>query len=186
MYRVELEVRISSINLGIKEGSKPEEDRHQYLEVDEFDVHITEKGFFIHPKKWHTKEYPVTYCNDCLKEGKKILAEASSSTKELTVGWCKEHYRLKERKINPCPVCDEGYMVFGTCDMHCSHCNYREPHVHDVRRRFDGIFAVAPQLSPVKPEVDVMPHFMCTCMDWETTEDHNRRRATLKKVVSTV
>lgn len=87
----------------------------------------------------------------------------------------------REKPGLACPVCDKGYMRFGTFDMYCSHCDYREPHVHDVKMRFDGIYALTP--SPVKMgDVKIPETFMCTCMEWDTPEEHKRRRERLKEM----
>ena len=85
----------------------------------------------------------------------------------------------KETPDSVCPKCEKGLIQFGTCDMYCSNCDYREPHVHDL---------TLPQFSlsdnPLVM-VDIPFHtpipFMCTCMSWETHEQQKQRREQLKK-----
>jgi hypothetical protein len=133
MSKVELEIKVASVDLGIKEGSKPEEDRHQYLEIDELEVKQLEGRLFITPKKWHIKEYPVDYCVDCLAEGKRNK-DVYFGTCSKTEHWfrCKDHYAKFMRGKDPehkCPKCDVGYLhecgVEGE-DLCCTHCDYRK------------------------------------------------------------
>lgn len=72
-----------------------------------------------------------------------------------------------------CPRCGEGKLIFGTFDTYCSKCDYREPHVHDIRpeERGDGIFGLR---NP-----GPCTQFACTCTEWDTPEEHERRRRCL-------
>lgn len=188
-----LEFRISSIDLGIKEGSTAGDDRAQFLEIDEFTVTpdtyslaMDKHCIMIQPTKWHIQEYRVNYCDACLKEGRRV-----KGTHGTYGSLCEEHYRPLERSRNPCPKCDTGYMVEGTGDNYCNSCGYREPHVHNVTSRSDGLFAlvknfavthsqqagVAPILDPDRP---ASMSFMCSCLEWDTPEQHARRREALK------
>lgn len=178
----ELEIEINSINLGLKKEENPEDDRIQYLEIDEFDISFGNEKIFIIPKKHHIKEYKPSYCVECLKEGKRNKNFAIGGSKGY---WCKKHYIEKTKKENPeniCPKCGNGVMEFGTCDYYCNNCDYREPHVHNVEHTSLYNFVI--------PVTDTRNHystpttsttFLCTCTSWETPEQHKARRAAMKK-----
>ena len=129
---VEIKMIIHNIPLGIKEGEKPEDDAHQYLVVDDFDVSTGKNGLTISIKKSHIQEYPVKYCVDCLKEGIKNR-DAPYGLHSKTENWnrCKDHYAEHMREKNPervCPECDKGCLI--ECGLEgedhcCTHCDYR-------------------------------------------------------------
>jgi len=174
----ELEFEINSVYLGIKKAKNPKKDRDQYLKIDEFDVNITKNKIYIIPKKWHIKEYDVNYCVECLKEGKRNKNWFSGGENGY---WCKKHYTEKMKKEKPdsiCPKCGNGIIQFGTFDNYCTNCNYREPHVHDITPPSSS-HTVPIFTSTIRGDFST---FTCTCLGWETPEQHKTRREALKKV----
>ena len=181
--KVEMDIIISSIKLGIKSGSNPKEDRHQYLNIDEISTTIHNGAIVIYPKKWHIKEYKVFYCDECLKVGKKNDDPCYHSSTEVL---CREHYEEKVKREDPdkiCPVCKEGIITFGTSDCYCSKCNYREPHIHSQPKPKFSSFVMSdkPLISIGYMSSEPYSYFACTCGGWDSPEEHKKRREALKK-----
>jgi hypothetical protein len=152
----------------------PSKDVSLYLEIDEIEAKTNPDydNVIVTVTKAHIQEYPITYCVECLKLGKRNSAIHCTTGK---LGWCIDHYAQKTRQEQPdlaCPQCEEGYMMSSMGDSCCSHCDYREPHVHDGSSPF-RINASDPVM--VSDEVK-LPIFACTCMGWNTPEEHKKMR----------
>ena len=139
----DFEVGISDIDLGFKEAKKPEDDKDQYLVIDEFDINFSKEKIWIVVKKSHIKEYSVDYCVDCLKSGNRNR-DAPYGVRSKTEHWqrCKDHYAEQMRNEDPknkCPKCDVGYLKMCGIEnenLGCTHCDYRKyeelPFLHNL------------------------------------------------------
>ena len=138
-----LPVHIHPIDLGTIIMDDPSKEVHRYIEIDEIQaVGTSEAGIILKVSKFHIQEYPIHYCKTCLQNG---IRNEDYYTFSSNGTWCKEHYAEMVRKERPeevCPKCKTGFLIFGTGDMYCSHCDHREPHKHTFK--------------PGEP-------FMCTC-----------------------
>jgi len=109
--KISLDIQINSVPLGTKEDKEnPKNDKSQYLVFDDLELLPDRWGFLeekrairIHIKKWHIEEYPVSYCDQCLAEGKRVRAVSSEVTSETRRGWCGSHYRQFLLDANPIP-----------------------------------------------------------------------------------
>jgi len=153
------------------DATDPTKDRAVYLEIDEVTAKINTwrdaDNVIVTIKKAHIEKYPMSYCVECLKEGKRNSKWASSRGDTY---WCHEHYRLKMRREHPelrCPWCEEGYVSQGMGGSYCSNCDYTEPHIHDVPQPIN----VNLQMLQTEPLM-----FACDCTSWDTPEDHEALR----------
>ena len=139
MYKgtgVKLEFYINDVCLGEKLDSKyPKNDVVQYLVINRFKVNFERDGkVYIIPEKTSIKEYPIEYCEECLKKGKRNKeCHYGSYSKTEQHSWCKECYAKVMRKhdsVNACPKCANGYMKEAGIELEmrrCTHCEYSVP-----------------------------------------------------------
>jgi len=136
MVEVKLEFKIDDTRIGERlDPEHPEKDVSLYLVVDAFKVNFAGNGkVYIIPEKTHVKEYPIEYCEECLKEGKRNKELYYSSHGKERHAWCKSHYAKVMRqqdRANACPKCADGYMKEAGIELEvrrCTHCGY-EVHI---------------------------------------------------------
>lgn len=81
----------------------------------------------------------------------------------------------REQPSLACPQCEEGYIMSSMGDSYCSHCDYRESHTHDaphfLLNTSDNVVG-----SDILIDTTKVPVFACTCMNWNTPEEHKKMR----------